>query len=223
MAVNGIEIKVGQVWRCRDGEQRKVLQKREKGDGFPWGLSDGEIVTANGRDWSDEQDEGVDLIELVKDENGFTIWRGGKCPVPADTIVEVRLASEKSWCNPAGNFDWNVEGTAGDIVAYKVRDAAAATSADEGVNHLRSYFVPEMQVTMEPNALDVQVGGAHYKDCAIQPIEYIHANKLGFAEGNVVKYITRWKAKNGLKDLEKARHYIDLLIELEIRQEGTQK
>lgn len=64
-------------------------------------------------------------------------------------------------------------------------------------------------------ALDVQCGGSHYKDNPIQPIEYIHANNLPYIEGNVIKYITRWRSKNGLNDLKKARHYIDLLIELE--------
>jgi hypothetical protein len=65
------------------------------------------------------------------------------------------------------------------------------------------------------NPLNTQVGGGHYKDAFIQPIEYIHINKLGFIEGNVVKYITRWKDKNGVEDLKKAKHYIELLIELE--------
>lgn len=64
-------------------------------------------------------------------------------------------------------------------------------------------------------ATDRQEGGEHYLAIAIQPIQYIHANQLGFCEGNVVKYITRWRAKNGIEDLKKARHYIDLLIELE--------
>ena len=63
-------------------------------------------------------------------------------------------------------------------------------------------------------ALMKQVGGSHYKDKAIQPIEYIHANKMGFCEGNVVKYITRWKEKNGVADLEKAKHYLDKLLEI---------
>lgn len=62
-----------------------------------------------------------------------------------------------------------------------------------------------------------QVGGSHYKDKAIQPIEYIHANKMDFCSGNVVKYITRWREKNGVADLEKAKHYIELLIELETK------
>ena len=67
------------------------------------------------------------------------------------------------------------------------------------------------------SALNDQVGGDHYKNKKIQPVEYIHANSIGFFEGNVIKYVTRWKSKNGIKDLEKARHYLDLLIELESR------
>lgn len=69
------------------------------------------------------------------------------------------------------------------------------------------------------SALEVQVGGSHYKDLAIQPVQYIHANGIGYFEGNVIKYVSRWRAKNGIKDLEKARHYIDLLIEMEAANE----
>lgn len=65
------------------------------------------------------------------------------------------------------------------------------------------------------SALDVQIGGSHYQKAAIQPIEYIHANDLSFIEGSIVKYITRWRNKNGVQDLEKIKHYVDLLIELE--------
>jgi hypothetical protein len=70
---------------------------------------------------------------------------------------------------------------------------------------------------IEMNALDKQVEGNHYKDLPIQPIEYIHANAMGYMEGNVVKYVSRWRKKNGIADLEKAKHYIELLIELENR------
>ncbi len=72
-------------------------------------------------------------------------------------------------------------------------------------------------MTNETNALEVQVGGDHYKSLKIQPVEYIHANGIGYFEGNVIKYVSRWRSKNGIKDLEKARHYIDLLIQLEGR------
>lgn len=61
--------------------------------------------------------------------------------------------------------------------------------------------------------LEKQVGGEHYKVNAVQPIEYILSNKLGFCEGNIVKYVTRYNTKNGLEDLEKAKHYIEFLIE----------
>lgn len=64
-------------------------------------------------------------------------------------------------------------------------------------------------------ALGVQVGGSHYKELAIQPIEYIHKNGIGFAEGSVIKYVSRWRSKGGVEDLKKARHFLDLLIEME--------
>lgn len=70
------------------------------------------------------------------------------------------------------------------------------------------------------SSLATQIAGNHYKK-AIQPIEYIHANGLGFVEGNVIKYVTRWKDKNGIEDLKKAKHYLEILIELTTR-EGYQ-
>lgn len=69
------------------------------------------------------------------------------------------------------------------------------------------------------NALNAQVGGDHYKKLKIQPVEYIYANNIGYMEGNVIKYVTRWRDKNGVADLLKARHYIDLLLELEEKAE----
>lgn len=71
------------------------------------------------------------------------------------------------------------------------------------------------------SALDTQVSGSHYKDMAMQPVEFIHANGIGYFEGNVIKYVARWRKKNGVADLEKARHYIDLLIELERRRDDS--
>lgn len=77
-------------------------------------------------------------------------------------------------------------------------------------------------VTFEPESiLGTQVGGSHYTDCAIQPIEYIWANKLGFSEGNIVKYVTRWKTKGGIKDLKKMVHHGNLLIERAERDEAN--
>ena len=71
------------------------------------------------------------------------------------------------------------------------------------------------------SALQAQEGGTHYKDMKIQPIEFIHANNIPFAEGCIIKYVCRHRSKNGIKDLEKARHFIDLLIELETRDDKS--
>jgi hypothetical protein len=67
----------------------------------------------------------------------------------------------------------------------------------------------------EIKASEVQIGGNHYKQMKIQPIEFIYENQIPYIESNVIKYICRHKYKNGLQDLEKAKHYIDLLIEKE--------
>lgn len=65
------------------------------------------------------------------------------------------------------------------------------------------------------SALDTQEGGNHYKKLAIQPVEFIHRNGIGFIAGNVIKYVVRYQSKNGVEDLKKARHYLDILIEME--------
>ena len=57
-----------------------------------------------------------------------------------------------------------------------------------------------------------QVGGNHYETKSIQPIEYIEANNLDFCEGNIIKYVTRYREKNGVEDLKKAKWYLDRLI-----------
>ena len=56
---------------------------------------------------------------------------------------------------------------------------------------------------------------SHYTNCAIQPLDYIWANNLDFMEGNIIKYVTRHKAKNGREDLEKALFYLEALMDLE--------
>lgn len=65
-------------------------------------------------------------------------------------------------------------------------------------------------------ALDVQIGGDHYKKLKIQPVEYMHANGIPFIEGCIIKYASRWRDKGGIADLEKIKHFAQLLIDLEI-------
>ena len=69
----------------------------------------------------------------------------------------------------------------------------------------------QKKITKAPST-DRQEGGDHYQ-LPIQPIEYIYKNKLGYMEGNVIKYVTRHESKNGAEDLRKAIHYLEMLIE----------
>lgn len=67
------------------------------------------------------------------------------------------------------------------------------------------------------NALEKQIGGDHYTKLAIQPMEYSMANKLDACQHTAIKYITRFRDKGGVADLEKAKHCIDMLIEFDKR------
>ena len=69
------------------------------------------------------------------------------------------------------------------------------------------------------NPYKKQIGGSHYKNMKIQPAQFINENNLPFAEGNAIKYICRHRNKGEVQDLEKAKHYIDMIIE---RDYGTQ-
>ena len=86
---------------------------------------------------------------------------------------------------------------------------------DQMIAHLERMKPLAQPVSSSP--LDKQISGSHYKNLKIQPIEFIHANNIPFAEGCAIKYLTRWRDKGGVKDLEKAKHFIELLIELESR------
>ena len=128
--------------------------------------------------------------ELQRDE--WVQWNGEG--VPAYTgMVEVLFRNGDKYIDRPDELDWKITGYLGDIVAW--RPAVVDSEKIE-------------------TALDTQIGGEHYKKCAIQPVEFITKNKLGFLEGCVIKRICRYEDKNGLEDLKKAKHEIDLLIEL---------
>ena len=63
--------------------------------------------------------------------------------------------------------------------------------------------------------LTAQVGGDHYSKLVIQPVEYITANNLSYLQGSVIKYVTRYQDKNGIEDLQKAIHFIKMMIQEE--------
>ena len=67
----------------------------------------------------------------------------------------------------------------------------------------------------EDRSVSKQIGGNHYSKLAIEPVEYILENNLGYLEGNVIKYVTRHRDKNGLEDIDKAIHYLEMIKERE--------
>ena len=101
-------------------------------------------------------------------------------------------------------------------MTYKIEETVL-----EGMDRATKAYNQQLKERMDAmpiaSALNKQIDGGHYKDLKIQPIEYIHANNIPFAEGCAIKYLTRWRSKGGIPDLEKAKHFIELLIELESR------
>jgi len=99
---------------------------------------------------------------------------------------------------------------------------------EEVDNKLRRRIMKEVMSDTEEraeaklNPLDQQIGGSHYKDFKIQPIEFIIANNLDFIQGNVVKYICRYKHKGGLQDLIKIKHYLDIIISMAEKGNGKE-
>ncbi len=73
------------------------------------------------------------------------------------------------------------------------------------------------------SAKQTQIGGNHYSTMKIQPIEFIMANDIPFAEGSVIKYMCRWRRKGGIEDLQKAKHFIDLIIQYEEELNGQDR
>lgn len=91
------------------------------------------------------------------------------------------------------------------------RDTLKQYIEEQQQERIESY---KQQAQLGAKANAQQVGGAHYAVKAIQPWDYIVANNLGYLEGNIVKYVSRWKDKGGVEDLKKAQHYLQKLIEV---------
>lgn len=121
-----------------------------------------------------------------------------------DFKVGDKFQVKEAWLDMTINKDYEV---------LKVEDGHVTCINDfNEINDLRiGDVVPSFY--KENKAINEQIGGTHYRDKAIQPIEYILANDLGFCEGNIIKYVSRYKDKNGIEDLKKAKHYLEFLIE----------
>lgn len=107
---------------------------------------------------------------------------------------------------PPAQVEWKI----GDHALRSEKLQAADTHARAG----RALHTEMPHLDFADRALDTQVGGAHYKSMAIQPVEFIDKNKIPYLEGNAIKYICRHADKGGVQDIDKAIHYLQLLKEL---------
>lgn len=132
-------------------------------------------------------------------------FRGEECPVSDDEFVHVEFRIGRKKFGLAENFSWEAHFPQVDLDIVRYRRLLSNIDKYNGA----------MKKSDSTSALTTQVAGTHYCKLKIQPVEYIHANNIPFAEGNVIRYITRWRDKGGIQDLEKAKHMIEILIELE--------
>ena len=118
--------------------------------------------------------------------------------------------SEKAWNDAAAaNRAKNEAAVAAQYVANEQQHADGSFTAQTGRTYKAIYF------DAPASALDTQVDGDHYKKLSIQPMVYSFRNRLDPAQHTAIKYITRFRDKGGRADLIKAKHVIDMLIELE--------
>jgi len=97
----------------------------------------------------------------------------------------------------------------------KARVAMQANEPNYWFDKATSEMTAQLNAALEKNPLEHQIGGGHYEDMRIQPVEYITFNNMTFLEGCIVKYISRWRNKDGILDLQKIKHCVDLIINLE--------
>lgn len=144
-----------------------------------------------------------------------------------DKVISVKNTPEV----PEGFVGYVIEAAKNDNYDYAVEQLGVSEYFNEDELELlspsvripngpnRDDIIPQEIQGIRQSALDKQVSGNHYKDCGIQPIEYIHANGLSYLEGNVIKYTTRHSKKNGKQDILKAIHYLELILEMEYKDE----
>lgn len=142
MGVNGVELKVGQVWKDREGREVRIERTRNdsldhlgSSDMFPFLGTNDESYTPAGTVWNNSESV-LDLIELVQDENGWRPWKAeasNKRPVDGDTLVRYRLEDGREFEGKAGSMLWGKMEGKPDIVAYKIIEESTDL---EGVSKL---------------------------------------------------------------------------------------
>ena len=139
-------------------------------------------------------------------------------PVDGEVLVDVMFFNEtKSYqSKPANIWLWSVESKTNiDIKKWRIHSDEKELQAELAANQLACDDGPMASEPVRKSPLSTQIGVDHYTKLAIQPMQYSMENGLDALQHTVIKYVTRFRDKNGIEDLEKAKHCIDMLIEFE--------
>ncbi len=200
MAVNGIELAVGQVWEMGDGRM-SVVVSTSSGLALANPKDPGDIRCYSEGIWPRENRNGkYEPIRLVQGDKPVAHAEPENITTDAAALAAETLSA----------LGWRFDGRSW------VQDVPKSLPRGEALTEFVSTL--GRGESAGTSALDVQIGGSHYKSLAIQPMEYSIANKLDACQHTIIKYVTRFRDKGGIDDLKKARHTIDLLIEFEGKQ-----
>lgn len=153
-----------------------------------------------------------DVIGILPVNAFLLMFRANIGNFPGELIVTQGFHINSVWTTPSGdkqcvNVDITHEDGGEDARCYGHGGRHEDMCADDREDLRGS----------TPSPKSTQVGGNHYSKMKIQPIDFITENGLGYIEGNIIKYVCRYKDKNGLEDLQKAQHYLQMLIEQETK------
>ena len=142
----------------------------------------------------------------------------GVQPVDDEVLVDVMFFNEtKSYqSKPANIWLWSVESkTSSEIKKWRIHSDEKESQAEIAANKLAFDDGPMASEPVRKSPLSTQIGGDHYTKLVIQPMQYSMKNGLDPLQHTIIKYVTRFRDKAGIEDLDKAKHCIDMLIEFE--------
>jgi hypothetical protein len=210
-----LTLEVGATYHRRDGATITITELGDPGDRFRFR---GECPSLNGgHDFWD-----IHGKFMATGKSRFDLL--AKVVTPFATPIPAGTKARQHPCTGCQYAEWRNTSTSGAHAHMESCCGMAGIHVNHRVDARCNQFTAkkpapavEEVVPKTKSALSIQIAGDHYKKLGIQPVEYIQANKIPYMEGNAIKYLTRWRDKGGIADLEKARHYIDMLIEFETK------
>ena len=151
------------------------------------------------------------IIDIIPIDTFYLTFNAYPGKTPGELIIRQACRVHSVWTTPSGvgGQDVNVDIT---------REGENMECEDTQENNDADNRKAERRLSLPPKS--TQVDGDHYSKMKIQPIDFISANGIGYIEGNIIKYVCRYKSKNGVEDLKKAQHYLQMLIEQEERDQN---